>query len=617
MPFAQDIIHKFEAGGGMRPLRIGLALLAVIVFIGGYNLRAFRNFSNQEAMDQAQLARNLAEGKGFTTHFIRPFSMYLVKRVNEKKGSGGGGGNIPDYAQVRTMHPDIANPPVYPTLVAGLLKVLPFSFNAATTKSPWTSGGKFWRYPPDFTISFFNQLIFFGMIAALFFLAKRLFDPTVAWLSAIILFTTDLFWRFAVSGLSTSLLMLIFAGLLWWVVVFDQEVREPKRGQAAWFGMAALAGVIVGFGCLTRYGFGWFIVPVMIYLAIFGGPRRGILWLVAFLAFVLTISPWMARNIWVSGTPFGTATFTALEGTILFPEARLLRSLTPVFDRVGPMIFWYKLCQNAREILLNDIPQFCGNWSSAFFLAGLLVPFRNPALQRLRYFVFFCLPILVIAQAMGRTQLTSDSPVINSENLLVILSPIIILYGVAFFLGLVEQLELPLSYLRYVFMGVFAFILAIPILLVFLPPKTVAVAYPPYYPPVIQQVSNYLKEDEMMMSDVPWAVAWYGHRQAIWLTLNAQSEFFAVNDSQKPINALYLTPMTMDARFLSQWVRAGEKSWGNFILDGMIRREIPPWFPLRAAPTGFLPEQLFLADWERWRLSAPPSLQDTPKITQP
>ena len=51
----------------------------------GYNWRSFRNLGTQEAMDAAQVARNLAEGRGFTTQFIRPFSIYLVKKRNEAK----------------------------------------------------------------------------------------------------------------------------------------------------------------------------------------------------------------------------------------------------------------------------------------------------------------------------------------------------------------------------------------------------------------------------------------------------------------------------------------------------------------------------------------------------
>ena len=110
-----------------------------------------------------------------------------------------------------------------------------------------------------------------------------------------------------------------------------------------------------------------------------------------------------------------------------------------------------------------------------------------------------------------------------------------------------------------------------------------------------------MKENELMMSDVPWAVAWYGNHQSIWLTLNAQDDFFAINDYFKPVQALYLTPETMDGKFVSDLVRSGEHSWGSFIALGVLQNQIPQGFPLRNSPTGFLPDRLFLTDRERWK----------------
>jgi len=84
------------------------------------------------------------------------------------------------------------------------------------------------------------------------------------------------------------------------------------------------------------------------------------------------------------------------------------------------------------------------------------------------------------------------------------------------------------------------------------------------------------------------------------LTLNAKSEFFAVNDDLKPVKGLYLTPVTMDAHFLSQWVRAGESGWGTFVLNPLMKYPVPSYFPLRELAPGYLPEQMFLTDWPRW-----------------
>ena len=101
-----------------------------------------------------------------------------------------------------------------------------------------------------------------------------------------------------------------------------------------------------------------------------------------------------------------------------------------------------------------------------------------------------------------------------------------------------------------------------------------------------------------MMSDVPWAVAWYGQRQCLWLTLDAQSEFLDFNDYQKTISAIYLTPVTTDSRIFSQMVWVGDKSWGTFFLDRLIKKELPSDFPLRHQDASFLPDRLFLTDSE-------------------
>jgi hypothetical protein len=174
---------------------------------------------------------------------------------------------------------------------------------------------------------------------------------------------------------------------------------------------------------------------------------------------------------------------------------------------------------------------------------------------------------------------------------------------VSFFFTFLDQMKLVVPQLRYVVIAVFVALSCLPMILIstLLLPKAMPVVYPPYYPPDIQQTVGWMKENELMMSDVPWAVAWYGRHQCVWLTLNAQDDFFAINDYLKPVQALYLTPETMNGKFVSDLVRSGEYSWGNFIIKGVLQNQIPPSFPLRNAPTGFLPDRLFLTDRERWK----------------
>ena len=601
----QDLIHDLEVGGGMRYFRLGALLLVVFIAALLFDVGAAKNIPTQEGMDAAQLARNLAQGKGFTTFFIRPFSLSLVRQHNQEKHGLPELGQKFDDARLNRNHPDLANPPLYPVALAGFMKVAHFRYMMDTSRPFWSipkgrvseeGGRQFWRYQPDFLITFFNQGLFLAVVVLVFFLARRLFDARTAWLAAGLVYGTELLWRFTMSGLSTMLALLVFMGLIWCLVLLEEELREPKAGRGRLFALAAATGVVVGLGALTRYSLGWLILPVLAFLLIFSGRQRLVLAAIAFVAFALVLVPWVARNYDVSGTPFGTAGYAVAHGPTAFPEHQLERSLDPDLSRISFAALRQKLLLNLRPTVQNELPRLGGNWLVAFFLVGLLVSFANPAARRLRYFVLMCLGVFVFVQALGRTQLSDDSPDVNSENLMVFLAPLVVVYGASLFYLLLDQLEFRIRELRYAVIGLFCAVVCLPLLLTLVPaassillhfevPRGEPLAYPPYYPPAIQSAVDWCKPDELTMSDMPWAVAWYGQSQCVWLTLRAapdirelkmrkqekptaQEDFFAVNDYEKPVQALYLTQLTLgklDSRALTPSVFSGDQNWGSVI----------------------------------------------------
>jgi len=600
--WVQNLIHKLEVGAGQRVLRITVASLVVMGLVVLYNLRAYRNFSAPEAMDTAQLARNIADGKGYTTLFIRPFSLYLVQKNNQARQAGAPLSAGADFAQIQTAHPDLANPPVYPTVLAGLMKVLPFHFEVETKKPFWSEQGHFLRYQPDFLIAVFNELLLLLVIVLTFLLARKLFDPAAAWLSALLVLGCALLWRFSVSGLSTLLLVIIFLGLTWCMLRVEAAAREPEPRTDWLFILAVAAGVLAGVGALTRYAFGWVIIPVMLFLALFGKQRRGWQAIAALGAFALVLIPWVIRNWEVSGTPFGTAGYAIAAGAT-FPEAGLERSAHPDLTYVfalKPIL--HKFLANLRSILENDLPKLGGSWAGMFFLSGLLLGFRNVAARRLRYFLLMCLGTFVVFQALDQTQLSVESPEVNSENLIVLTVPLVFIYGGVFFLTLLRQMKLPMAQLHYAVIALFVLVCCLPMAFTLFASRNLPITYPPYYPPDIQKTAGWMKENELMMSDVPWAVAWYGHHQCVWLTLNTQDEFNAINYWIKPVQAIYLTPETMDDKLLSECLRSGENSWGNFLLKALTQSQIASSFPLTHSPSGTagISSGLFLTDRIRW-----------------
>ena len=464
----QKLIHMSEVGAGSRYLRFLVLGLAVVGLALVYNLRAYRNLATQEAMDSAQLARNLAEGKGYTTLFIRPFSLYLVQSHNEAKHAAAPATTNLDFAQIKfSPHPDLANPPVYPLVLAGLMKVLPFHYPVELKKPFWSENGHFWRYQPDFLIAMFNEILLLVVVALTFFLARKLFDANVAGLAALVTIGCELLWRFSISGLSTILLLVIFLGLTWCVLRIEEMAREPQPRATRLLGLALASGVLTGVGALTRYAFGWTIIPVALFLFFFSGQRRMLHALAALGVFVLVLTPWVARNYAVSGTPFGTAGFAIVEGTGGFPRFQLERSVHPDFTHVlGFRPYISKLTGNARDILVNDLPKLGGSWVSILFLAGLLLGFRGMPARRMRYFLLMCLGTFIVVQALGRTRLSDESPEVNSENLIALLAPLVFVYGVSFFFTFLDQMKLVVPQLRYVVIAIFVALSCLPMILI-------------------------------------------------------------------------------------------------------------------------------------------------------
>jgi len=116
------------------------------------------------------------------------------------------------------------------------------------------------------------------------------------------------------------------------------------------------------------------------------------------------------------------------------------------------------------------------------------------------------------------------------------------------------------------------------------PPQTNPLSYPPYHPPDIQRISQVLRPDELMMSDVPWAVAWYGQRECVSLPLNPKEEFFNIYDYVKPVSGLYLTQKSLNINLLPELTvsHPDPDTWRHFVLTAGVQNQLPRDFPLNA-----------------------------------
>ncbi len=614
----QQIIHSLEEGKWAKRIR-SLILLLLIGCLGlVYSLNLTRNFTSPEAMDAAQLARNIAEGRGYTTRFIRPLSLDVMRQH----------GAVSD-AQLRSEFPDITNPPLYPLLLSGWMKVLPFEFKVG--ESP--------RYQPEVFINLLNQFLFFIALAQVFRLGERLFDQSVAWCAMLVFLGTELYWEFSISGLPTMLLLVLFLALANVLVSIEAHENDKHPSGGGWFaGMAFGAGVLVGLGGLTRYGFAWVILPVLVYLGWFMGQHRGRTMAMALLGFLLVMSPWLVRNAQLSGNLFGTAGLALYGETHAFPGDTLERTLfyepsdapvsdsdkikVKVADHVGLWDIANKLKRNLRHLLVHELPQFSGGWFTVACLVGLVLPFRNRSLRRLRVFLWMTLAVFALGQALGRTHLSSANSMlaglltsslgqgapltaasgVNGENLLAILGPVSFLFGAGLFFSLLDRWKVDLPEMRLAASVGLVVAVSLPMVLSFLLPHPYPVANPPYHPARVQYVSSLpgesgeesIRAEDLLMSDIPWAVAWYGGRDCAWLTRNVQPDFYSLNSQFRPVSALYITEATTDRQYAASVLNANELNWERFMLAMQIEGDLPDGFPLQAVLSDFSPGQWLL-----------------------
>ena len=145
--------------------------------------------------------------------------------------------------------------------------------------------------------------------------------------------------------------------------------------------------------------------------------------------------------------------------------------------------------------------------------------------------------------------------------LLVLLAPLVLIFAVSFFLLLLNQIYLPLRELRYLVIGLFCLAGCFPILSTFLPPKRWPFAPAPYRPHTAHVIGQWTRESELTGSDIPWAVAWYGQRQCLWLPYDL-AQFGEINDFYKSICLVYITERSTE-HLSSRWSLVAVETLNN------------------------------------------------------
>jgi len=577
----QTAVHAMELGEWAKYIRVGLFALTTALLIVWYVAVQFRGFEIPEAMDQAQLGRNLACGEGFTTQFIRPISAWRF--VQQTKDS-----------QLKGRHPDMFNAPLFPCVLATAFKAGTPSFEvkAPPPNSPYT------KYPPEILIVVVCEVFFLLSAGALYVLARQLFDKRIAFIALSLFVLSDVVHRYSISGLPTTMLMFLFLCIQLCLVNAHLLLEQAEKRLWVWV-LCGLAGLLCGLAVLTRYSAAWLILPALGYIGFAFGKQRWICLGLAAALCVVVLVPWMVRNNQVIGKSFGLAGYSILEESPKYPTDQLARSFKNLDEKTTKQV--------ARKFV-NGVRNFAGEawekngagFAAMFFVAGLLFRFKKPEVLFLRRVVLWSVLLACMAFAFGGEVSLSRGTAMDPSNLIVVMCPGIILFGVAFFFLLFDRVKLNLPLLRHAGVALFVLLCALPLVFSQLSARgrpSFRYPSPPYYEPSIAWAARWYQRQEVMVSDMPWAVAWYGDRKCLWLP-NTLEEFYQINDFHERVPGMYITPISLDRKYMSE-IRGPELGqWSPIFLFG----QVPKGFPLLAATAvpGQVGGQFLYADRKRW-----------------
>ena len=158
-------------------IRRSLFFIVLIILTLGNLFTLFRGLNSPQAMDQAQIAREIARGNGFATKMIRPVAYYQAEKTARR--------TVPLQGFQDTYHS-----PLNPLLNAAVLKII-----GADKMNSWQMSDNEMVYPLDRVIATVCTLFFLIAIGVNYLLISRIFDPKIAGVCAILMLFCEVFWN--------------------------------------------------------------------------------------------------------------------------------------------------------------------------------------------------------------------------------------------------------------------------------------------------------------------------------------------------------------------------------------------------------------------------------------
>lgn len=518
--------------------------LGVGVFLRFYSTH-FQQLATTDAVNVAQVARNVQRGAGLKTSVVYPLHVGLGMKD-------------------RGRH-DIAGGPLYPLTLGIFFKG---------------------RGVEDSAVALYNGILFLLTGAFLYGLMKLAYDKSIAiWTVLAYFVSMEAISQALSAGGATIGALMVTASLYFAMLALHNAEREataqPPEGEEppsallqAYYSpwpWAVASAIAIGLCCLTGQ-VGWIAVGGLVWLATRLGERRKTALAVVAVIGLLIIGPWMVRNLKHFGS-FNTPlqSYSLLMHTQEHPGRSFIWATdglpkSPVvwaLSHPGQML--RKLAVGVAT-LYRTVPALLNPYLFAFLLVGVLVLEKNRS-QRLLWGMFW---LILLAQLLTVAMYDRDA------DPPAVMTPLGIGLAMAALIGLMRE-RLPS---RQAFVGVgvaAAVILALPYAA-----SSVIGGRGPYSPskPALDLMANTVLPKAVIATDIPWQVAWYGGHRAVPLPAN-----------DKELAKLQKAGVEPDVVYLSRGLRSpkvekGREYWARLLVTGQGVEDLKPLGKAQMLPNG-------------------------------
>ena len=492
--------HQQKFFSGIRVL-IGVIIVGLAFF---QLFVTFRGLDQPAAMDQAQIARQIARGEGATSKMIRPIDVKAMDTVKKRQAI-----NFNAFA-------DTNYAPLYPRILATAIKVTGYDNFESNRMDAELSN----VYGGDRVIAGVSTIFFLTSLILAYFLCIKLFDEMIACTVVAFMGLSELMLQYAVSGLAQTLMMSLLLGALLCLTCAIRHDKELRPSACAlWSCLSLLCAALL---CLCNYMGIWVALGLVLYCGLNFKPKGlHAAYGVIILCF-LVLLPALSASAPTGGITdkFLHAVYFGFGGE---SGNQLMRSTAEASVNFNNSNFFLRLFGYTFAQFNTLYTNMGSIVVTPFFLLALFNRFKSDIVEGVKWCTFF----MWLFSCLGLALFGETAP-LGVSQLTILFAPVFAAYGLAMVFNLLARLNLGQNLKATRALVIFCMLVISSGLFLFQLPKQLYLGlwtsarglphYPPYYPPKLNgDLYDMTNPEDIIVTDQPWAVAWYADRKALWL----------------------------------------------------------------------------------------------------